>query len=267
MNRTLRENAGALGSGDTGRLPLVVQGTHPRSGRQLRHAVMEGGSRSDVRRPRSGADPGMPRSPDPGLQRRRLPGPADPLVAGAGHHGRLIARGRRPSRMTERCRTMPGSVTTCRRPSQMKPTVAATPRLAQPAYRTAWVAVVAIGRSGMRCHGDDPVGLPTLPVVVGEGLLKARRPSGDVLPDVPDLDPVAANYVLAGLWLPAWTKLGVWDGLVGEVGEVVTDRLGVDEAHGLLVAGLAEEALAGPEHDREDLQPQLVDQVVLQQRA
>ena len=42
---------------------------------------------------------------------------------------------------------------------------------------------------------------------------------------------------------------------------------GIDEAHGLLVAGLAEEALAGPEHDREDDQPQLVDQVVLDQRA
>src|SRR5215216_258254 len=79
----------------------------------------------------------------------------------------------------------------------MKPTVAATPGLAQPAYRTAWVGVVAIGRSGMRCHGDDPVSLPTLPVVVGEGLLEACRPSGDVLPDVPDLDPVAAHYVLA----------------------------------------------------------------------
>ena len=35
------------------------------------------------------------------------------------------------------------------------------------------------------------------------------------------------------------------------------------------VAGLvlAEEARAGPEHDREDLQPQLVDEVVLNQRA
>src|SRR5687767_11599940 len=57
--------------------------------------------------------------------------------------------------------------------------------------------------------------------------------------------------------------LGVSDALVGEEGDAVTDGLGVDEAHGLLVAGLAEEALAGPEHDREDLQPQLVDEVVL----
>jgi hypothetical protein len=58
--------------------------------------------------------------------------------------------------------------------------------------------------------------------------------------------------------------LGVSDEkLVGEEGEAVTDGLGVDEAHGLLVAGLAEEALASPEHDREDDQPQLVDQVVL----
>ena len=41
----------------------------------------------------------------------------------------------------------------------------------------------------------------------------------------------------------------------------------VDEAHRLLVAGLAEEAPAGPEHDREDHQPQLVDEVMLDQRA
>ena len=32
---------------------------------------------------------------------------------------------------------------------------------------------------------------------------------------------------------------------------------------GFLVAGFAEEALASSEHDREDLQPQLVDEVVL----
>jgi hypothetical protein len=37
--------------------------------------------------------------------------------------------------------------------------------------------------------------------------------------------------------------------------------------HGFLVAGLAEQPRAGPERDREDLQPQLVDQVMLQQRA
>src|SRR5580704_13455567 len=55
----------------------------------------------------------------------------------------------------------------------------------------------------------------------------------------------------------------VSDGLVGEEDDVVTKYPGVDEAHGFLVAGLAEEALTGPEHDREDLQPQLVDQVVL----
>jgi len=61
--------------------------------------------------------------------------------------------------------------------------------------------------------------------------------------------------------------LGVWDGLVDQIGDAALDGLGVEEAHGLLVAGLAEEALAGPEHDREDLQPQLVDQVVLQQRT
>jgi hypothetical protein len=59
----------------------------------------------------------------------------------------------------------------------------------------------------------------------------------------------------------------VSDGLVGEDGDAVTEGLGVEEAHGFRVAGLAEEARAGAEHDREDLQPQLVDEVVLDQRA
>ena len=46
--------------------------------------------------------------------------------------------------------------------------------------------------------------------------------------------------------------LGVSDALVDEIGEAVTDGSRVDEAHRLLVAGLAEEALASPEHDRVD---------------
>ncbi len=88
--------------------------------------------------------------------------------------------------------------------------------------------------------------------------------------------PVASQERPSTLWVSCrsvgWTNLaglaqdvglGVSDGLVGEEGEVVTDGLGVDEAHGFLVAGLAEEALAGPEHDRVDHQPQLVDEVVL----
>src|SRR5438876_5010302 len=61
--------------------------------------------------------------------------------------------------------------------------------------------------------------------------------------------------------------LGVPDRLVGEVGDAALEGLGVEEAHGFLVAGLAGQALAGPEGDREDLQPQLVDQVMLDQRA
>jgi hypothetical protein len=51
------------------------------------------------------------------------------------------------------------------------------------------------------------------------------------------------------------------------VRKAVADGPAVDEAHGPLGAGLAEEALAGPEHDGEDDQPQLVHQVVLDQRA
>jgi hypothetical protein len=72
---------------------------------------------------------------------------------------------------------------------------------------------------------------------------------------------------LAALWAsgtPAvWRPLGVPDELVGEEDEAFTDGLGIDEAHGLLVAGLVEEALTRPEHDWEDDQPQLVDQVML----
>jgi hypothetical protein len=60
--------------------------------------------------------------------------------------------------------------------------------------------------------------------------------------------------------------LGVSHGLVGEEGDVVT-RLGGDEAHWLLLAGLAEEALSAPNRDREDPQPQLVDEVVLDCRT
>ena len=54
--------------------------------------------------------------------------------------------------------------------------------------------------------------------------------------------------------------------LVGQGGDARPDGHGVDQAHRLLVAGLAEQPLAGAEHDREDEQPQLVDQVVLDQR-
>jgi hypothetical protein len=57
--------------------------------------------------------------------------------------------------------------------------------------------------------------------------------------------------------------LALPDNLVGEVREAVTDGPGFEEAHGHLVAGLAEETLASSEHDRVDQQPQLVDQVVV----
>jgi hypothetical protein len=61
--------------------------------------------------------------------------------------------------------------------------------------------------------------------------------------------------------------LGVSGELVGEEGEAVTADPGIDEAHGLDPADLAEEALAGPEHDRKDDQSQLVGEVVLDQRT
>jgi hypothetical protein len=55
--------------------------------------------------------------------------------------------------------------------------------------------------------------------------------------------------------------------LVGHVDEAVTGGPAAGEADGLLAARLAEQALAGPHHDREDEQPQLVHEVVLEQRA
>jgi hypothetical protein len=72
------------------------------------------------------------------------------------------------------------------------------------------------------------------------------------LPPVPDHGPAGARG-----------RLGLMDELVSEVSEALTDGPGVEEPHGFLVAGLAEEALAGTEHDRENHQPQLVDQAVL----
>jgi hypothetical protein len=59
---------------------------------------------------------------------------------------------------------------------------------------------------------------------------------------------------------------GVSDGLVGEDGDAACDRLRVDEPHGLLVARLAEKALTSSEHDGVEHQPQLVCEIVLDQR-
>jgi hypothetical protein len=53
--------------------------------------------------------------------------------------------------------------------------------------------------------------------------------------------------------------LGVADALVGEMDKAVIERPAVDEAHGLLGAGLAEEALAITKYDRVDHKPQFVD--------
>src|SRR5258708_19811762 len=61
--------------------------------------------------------------------------------------------------------------------------------------------------------------------------------------------------------------LGVPDDRVGEGDETVTDGPGAEGANGLLVADLVEEAIASPEHDRVDRQPQLVDQAVLHHPA
>src|SRR6185437_7256466 len=62
-------------------------------------------------------------------------------------------------------------------------------------------------------------------------------------------------------------RLRVADQLVSEEGEASTDGLRAEQAQRLLVTGRAEQALARPEHDRDDDQPQLIGQVVLDQRA
>jgi hypothetical protein len=84
---------------------------------------------------------------------------------------------------------------------------------------------------------------------------RRERPSGCAITAWPRLSGVAMTALL--LWS------GVPHDLVGDEREAVADGARADEAHRLLVARLAEEALAGPEHDGEDDQPHFVDQVVL----
>jgi hypothetical protein len=110
---------------------------------------------------------------------------------------------------------------------------------------------------------DDPIALSANE---GEHRWERRVPGAErearcSLGALPDARPAAGGHP----GIPERRRrrpLGLADELVGEEDEAVTNGLGIDEAHGLLVAGLAEEALAGPEHDWEDDQPQLVDQVM-----
>ena len=105
---------------------------------------------------------------------------------------------------------------------------------------------------------------------------KRRAPAGGVRlaragdpeahePDGAEEGDVEAESRAWGSRRTCWRR--VLSELVGEKRQSVADRLGIDETHGLLLAGRAEEALAVPEHDREDDQPQLVDEVVLEQCA
>src|SRR3954447_15366838 len=61
--------------------------------------------------------------------------------------------------------------------------------------------------------------------------------------------------------------LRVSDGLVGEDGDAMTDGVRGEQPQRLLVCSRAEEPLPGAEYDREDLQAQLVDEVVVDQRT
>ena len=146
--------------------------------------------------------------------------------------------------------------------------------------RTPWRAVAAPpGRTGPR---PGPATRPS-PPASGQGLRCGPRPPSDLRLSSqhraivlvlfvasrrgsPGCSPAACGYPGVGGWCRQ-RPLRASDELVGEVGDTLAECLAVDEAHGFLVARLAEEALAGPEHDREDLQSQLVDEVVLDQRA
>ena len=93
--------------------------------------------------------------------------------------------------------------------------------------------------------------------------LRLSRAGVEALPDARPMEGVHPGFSDCRRYPTSVSWLGLSDHLVGEIGEAVADGLGVEEPHGLLVGGLAEEALARPEHDREDDQPQLVHQVVL----
>ncbi len=60
---------------------------------------------------------------------------------------------------------------------------------------------------------------------------------------------------------------GVLGTVVREERRISVERPDVDEAHAVHARGLTEEPLAGAEHDRKDLQPHLVDEVVFDQHA
>src|SRR5215218_5760741 len=80
-------------------------------------------------------------------------------------------------------------------------------------------------------------------------------------------EPGPARLADTSTFALAWVSAGRANALVGEDGDTALDGLGIDEPHRLGFAGPAEEALADAEDDREHLQPQFVDQVVLDQRA
>ncbi len=120
--------------------------------------------------------------------------------------------------------------------------------------------------------GQPVVGLGHIGLAPPAGLQEGRRRgrisagSGSGADRPRPAGPLGGDGPVAGAG-PVASPLGVPDELVGEEGETVTDSPRAQEAQGLLVTGLAEETLASPEHDREDDQPQLVDEVVLHQRA
>jgi hypothetical protein len=116
---------------------------------------------------------------------------------------------------------------------------------------------LTVTASGRRKPGDSEPRKRTSLTQIASGSVAGRRR--------PAAGPGAAGRALP-LAEPGWpgaAPLGVPGALVGEEGESVTDGLRADEAHGPLVAGRAEQALAVPEYDRVDEHAELVDQVVL----
>src|SRR3954452_6107930 len=87
----------------------------------------------------------------------------------------------------------------------------------------------------------------------------------------PRTDPSAGNAGRRASHLPrdltSRQELCPADDLVADVSQALANGSRADEAQRLLLAGVAKEALAGAEHEREDREAHLVDEIVLHQRV
>src|SRR4051812_2067880 len=120
----------------------------------------------------------------------------------------------------------------------------------------------------IQSHSTTSSAVIPVPAAVGARSMYASR--NTVSPAVWSrkvAQPNQSSVVVMTPGQPSHLQLGGAGWSVSEEREAVTDGRGLDETHRGLVTRLAEEALARTEHDREDDQPDLIDQVVLHQRA